>query len=61
MTLRIGYLYPDLLNLYGDAGNIEALVFRTKSRGIDVEVFEINSSTRINSQFLNSLNFIFMK
>ncbi len=60
MTLRIGYLYPDLLNLYGDSGNIETLVFRTKSREIDVEVFEINSSTRINSHFLSSLNLIFM-
>ena len=37
-SLNIMHLYPDLLNLYGDKGNIEALRKRLLWRGIDVGV-----------------------
>lgn len=37
-TLRICHLYPDLLNLYGDRGNIMVLVTRARRRGIEVRV-----------------------
>src|SRR3989442_3270103 len=40
MELRICHLYPDLLNLYGDRGNLMALVHRAQGRGIDVRVDE---------------------
>ncbi|MBI3998785.1 MAG: glutamine amidotransferase [Armatimonadetes bacterium] len=40
MELRICHLYPDLLNLYGDRGNITTLVRRAQWRGIDVRVVE---------------------
>src|SRR5437879_2713843 len=40
MELRICHLYPDLLNLYGDRGNLMALVHRAQWRGIDVHVEE---------------------
>src|SRR2546427_3097395 len=40
MELRICHLYPDLLNLYGDRGNLMALVHRARWRGIDVRVDE---------------------
>lgn len=36
MIIRIAHLYPDMLNLYGDRGNIIALTERMKARGIDV-------------------------
>ena len=36
--ISILHLYPDLLNLYGDKGNIEAMRRRLIWRGIDVEV-----------------------
>ena len=36
--IRLCHLYPDLLNLYGDRGNILALIRRTSLRGIDMEV-----------------------
>jgi CobQ-like glutamine amidotransferase family enzyme len=39
-TLRICHLYPDLLNLYGDRGNIIVLVQRAQWRGIAVTVTE---------------------
>jgi CobQ-like glutamine amidotransferase family enzyme len=35
--LRIGHLYPDLMSIYGDRGNVLALTQRAKWRGIDVE------------------------
>lgn len=39
--LKIAHLYPDLLNLYGDRGNIIALTKRLEWRGIDFEVENI--------------------
>lgn len=41
-TLNITHLYPDLLNLYGDRGNIQCLRMRCKWRGIDAQVTECN-------------------
>ena len=41
-TLNIVHLYPDLLNLYGDRGNIQCLRMRCKWRGIDAQVIECN-------------------
>jgi len=38
MDLRIAHLYPDLMNIYGDRGNVIALSQRAKWRGIDAEV-----------------------
>ena len=40
MKLRIAHMYPDLLNLYGDRGNIQCMVMRSLWRGIEVEVKE---------------------
>lgn len=37
-TVNILHLYPDLLNLYGDKGNIECMRKRLLWRGIDVNV-----------------------
>ncbi len=38
MELRLAHLYPDLLNLYGDRGNVLVLQFRALRRGIPVHV-----------------------
>lgn len=40
--INICHLYPDLLNLYGDYGNIEALVRRLEWRGINVSVHPVS-------------------
>ncbi len=40
MDLRICHLYPDLLNLYGDRGNIVTLIRRAQWRGIGVRLIE---------------------
>jgi CobQ-like glutamine amidotransferase family enzyme len=36
--LRIAHLYPDLMNIYGDRGNVLALTQRARWRDIQVEV-----------------------
>ena len=46
MKLTIGHLYPDLLNLYGDRGNIQCLMKRCLWRGIEAETiaFELDDN-----------------
>lgn len=38
LRLRIAHLYADLMNIYGDWGNIAALSYRARQRGIEVTV-----------------------
>lgn len=38
MKVTIGHLYPDLLNLYGDRGNVRCLEMRLRWRGFEAEV-----------------------
>ena len=40
--LKLAHLYPKLLNIYGDIGNIITLKKRCEWRGIELEVNEIN-------------------
>ena len=42
MKLIIGYLYGDLMNIYGDTGNIIALKKRCEWRGIEVVIKNIS-------------------
>jgi lipid II isoglutaminyl synthase (glutamine-hydrolysing) len=37
----IGWLYPDLMNIYGDRGNIVTLTQRARWRGLDARVLEL--------------------
>jgi CobQ-like glutamine amidotransferase family enzyme len=37
----IGWLYPDLMNIYGDRGNIVTLFQRARWRGLDANVLEL--------------------
>ncbi|MBO0745680.1 MAG: glutamine amidotransferase, partial [Candidatus Dormibacteraeota bacterium] len=39
-TLRLAWLYPDLMNIYGDRGNVVVLIDRARRRGIEVELME---------------------
>ena len=47
MKLAIGYLYPDLMNIYGDTGNIIALKKRAEWRGIGVEIKNISLGDKL--------------
>lgn len=60
MKLNIAYLYSKELNLYGDTGNVEILYQRAKRRNIDAEVFLINSSNTVSSDFFNKVDIVFM-
>jgi lipid II isoglutaminyl synthase (glutamine-hydrolysing) len=42
MDLNICHLYPDLLNVYGDIGNILILKYRAEKRGIKVNIHNIS-------------------
>lgn len=48
MSITIGHLYPDLLNLYGDRGNIACLIQRCKWRGIEASAVEINTDDEVD-------------
>ncbi len=37
-TIKILHMYADMLDLYGDSGNMEVLSFRCKKRGIDCRI-----------------------
>lgn len=45
--IKIAHLYPKLLNIYGDGGNILALKRRCEWRNIEVEIEEINVGDKI--------------
>ena len=47
MKLTIGHLYPDLLNLYGDRGNIQCLMRRCQWRGIEAETIAFELGDKI--------------
>ncbi len=47
--LNICHLYPDLLNLYGDRGNIIALKKRAQWRGINVNISNVTIGDRFDA------------
>lgn len=53
MKLTIGHLYPDLLNLYGDRGNIQCLMKRCLWRGIEAETIAFELDDKIDFSNLN--------
>ncbi|MDN5366559.1 MAG: hypothetical protein PWP44_1765, partial [Thermacetogenium sp.] len=48
MRLKVCHLYPDLLNLYGDRGNVLIICRRAEWRGIDVELDRISLGDHVN-------------
>lgn len=42
LILELAYLYPKLLNIYGDRGNVLTLSFRCQARGINLNVTAIS-------------------
>lgn len=45
--LKLAHLYPQLLNIYGDMGNVLAIKKRCEWRGINIEIDEINIGDKI--------------
>ena len=56
-VMRIGHLYPDQMNLYGDRGNVLALVRRMEWRGLRVEVVPILAGGEVD---WDSFSILFM-
>lgn len=50
MKFTIGYLYGDLMNIYGDTGNIIALQKRAEWRGIEIEVKNISIGDKLKKR-----------
>ncbi len=46
--IKVAHLYYDLLNLYGDSGNIKALEYHLKSSGNEVSVDRLKMGDKIN-------------
>lgn len=51
--ITIGHLYPALLNLYGDRGNIASLTKRCEWRGIEAEVITYDLGEEIDFEKLD--------
>src|SRR4029453_9884806 len=51
MDLRIAFLYPELMNIYGDRGNILALSMRAQWRGVDVMVDKVSVGGTIDPDY----------
>jgi CobQ-like glutamine amidotransferase family enzyme len=46
-TLRVVWVYPDLLSTYGDRGNLLILARRAQLRGLRVEAVEVRSDQQV--------------
>jgi CobQ-like glutamine amidotransferase family enzyme len=55
--LVIAHLFPDLLNLYGDGGNVTILQKRLEWRGIPVEVRSVNYGQSVD---LDTVDLVFL-
>ena len=55
MEITVAYLYPDLLNLYGDRGNIIALKNRLEARNIKANVKEYSLNDNIDFEEIDIL------
>ena len=49
MELRLGHLYPELMNTYGDRGNILALQRRAEWRGIGLRIDGLGLGDRVDA------------
>ena len=58
LNLTIGWLYPELMNTYGDRGNIIVLQKRCEWRGIEIKIDRISVET--DSSMLSKCDLLFM-
>jgi hypothetical protein len=56
INLRVAHLYPRLMNIYGDRGNIMCLRHRCEARGIGFELTELGIGDRFDA---NAYDLIF--
>ena len=58
MKVKILYLYPDFMNLYGDNGNVRILERRLKDQGFDVEIINATITDEVIS--FDDVDFVYM-
>lgn len=57
MNVRICHMYPDVLNLYGDRGNVMCIKRRLECREISTEVIELPIGEKLS---FSDIDFIFI-
>ena len=57
-SIRIAWLYPDLMSTYGDRGNVIVLQKRCQWRGIQADIVPVTLETKLS--VLESCDLIFM-
>ena len=57
MELNICHLYPDLLNVYGDVGDILILKDRAKRRNINVNIINVSLNDEFNPEEMDIVFF----
>ena len=50
MELNICHMYPDLLNVYGDVGNVLILKYRAEHRGIKTNIFNVSIGDKFDAK-----------
>jgi lipid II isoglutaminyl synthase (glutamine-hydrolysing) len=56
-AVRLVHLYPDLMSVYGDRGNVLALVRRAQWRGFGIEVREVSLGDALDSDEVDLIFF----
>ena len=57
MNITIGHLYYDILNLYGESGNVLALKYALEQQGINVHIKELTITDELD---FTDLDFIYI-
>jgi len=57
MKFTVGWLYSDLMNIYGDRGNILTLLRRAQWRGLEASVVELQRGPARNKDDVDVLLF----
>src|SRR5215472_15349905 len=56
-SIRLVHLYPDLMSVYGDRGNVLTLTRRAQWRGLDVEVREVSLGDELDPEDVDLIFF----
>ncbi|MEA3355062.1 MAG: glutamine amidotransferase [Patescibacteria group bacterium] len=49
MKINLAYLYPNQMNIYGDKGNIDTLIYRSQKRNIKINLIKVNQKTALKA------------
>src|SRR5256712_13409489 len=58
-TFTVGWLYPDLMNIYGDRGNILTLLKRAEWRDYEARLIELGRGTAKRTNRMDEVDIFF--